>query len=213
MKKLILTSVLTLFCILAFAKKIKGTIFFEEYSIDVVFNIPIDVLFKEPMYNLIQYGVTYYDVAGNSQELKPESVREIRFNYENERIRLVSKYNTLGIGQSIIDPVNKIFLKLEVDGNVQFMTCFEKPPKNEARNLLPDRTIYSPQSFSFYSDNCVLQKGNGPLKRMRDLYLKNDLAMFFSDCPTLLNKIESQRISKTDIKDLVLFYNNNCGKI
>lgn len=213
MKKLTLTFVLALSCILVFAKKIKGTIYFENYSIDVVFKIPIDVLFKEPMYNFLQYGVSYYDKSGNVQELKPDAVKEIRFFYRKELIRLVSRFNTLGIGHSIIFPANKIFLKLEVDGKMQFMTCFEKPPQNQTKDLIPDRSLYSPRSLTLFSDNCVLQKGNGPLKRIRDLYLKNDLMMYFSDCPVLLKKIENQKISKSDIKGLVLFYNNHCDTL
>lgn len=58
----------------------------------------------------------------------------------------------------------------------------------------------------------VLQKGEGDLKRPKGLTFKKDMADYFSDCPALIEKIESKDFRKNDLEFVVRFYNSNCGK-
>jgi hypothetical protein len=56
----------------------------------------------------------------------------------------------------------------------------------------------------------ILQKGNGELKRPKGLTFKKDMINYFSDCPKLVEKIESKDFRKDDLESIVRFYNSNC---
>lgn len=98
------------------AKKIEGRIIYKNDTVNVTFIIPIKILAQEPNYQKLQFKVKYYDAAGKKIILKPDNAKEIQFKYEDEEVRMLSRYNSLGIG-NIFSLSTNIFLKLEIDVN------------------------------------------------------------------------------------------------
>ena len=124
MRKVIL--LMTIGIVLTFkleARKTEGKIIFEHDTIDVVFNIPIRFLSQEPNYEKLQQKVKYFDAAGKKISLHPDEAKEIQFKYENENIRMLSRYNSLGLGNIFMMGTN-IFLKLEIDGNLKLFRYY-----------------------------------------------------------------------------------------
>lgn len=60
---------------------------------------------------------------------------------------------------------------------------------------------------SFSSDKFYLQKGDGPLTRMRNLFFKKDMSEFVSDCPELVQKIHNKEYRSEDLETIVSEYN------
>ena len=48
------------------------------------------------------------------------------------------------------------------------------------------------------------------IKGVIDKSFKKSTAKFFSDCPELVEKIETKEFGRDDIKQIVLYYNSNC---
>lgn len=61
------------------AKKIEGKIFFENDTIDVIFNIPFKFFTQKPNYSKLQKKVKYFDSTVKSIKLLPDDAEEIRF--------------------------------------------------------------------------------------------------------------------------------------
>lgn len=188
------------------ARKIEGKIFFENDTIDVTFNIPIKFFTQELNYEKLQNKVKYYDSSGEIIILKPEYAKEIQFKYENKNVRMLSRSNSIGVG-NIFKKGAKIFLKLESDGKLKlfnyYQTQFSPGMYNDPTGSMSGGTIISVENY-------ILQKGDGELKRLKGLTFKKDMAEYFSDCPALVAKIESKDFRKRDMNIIVRFYNSYC---
>jgi predicted Zn-ribbon and HTH transcriptional regulator len=188
------------------AKKIEGRIIFENDTIDVTFNIPIKFFTQEPNYEKLQYKVKYFDSAGNKIILRPDKAKEIQFKYEYENVRMLSRYNSLGLG-NIFSMSTNIFLKLEIDGELKLFNYYYTQHSAGAYNA---STGMMTGGYSYRVERLILQKGNGELKRPKGLTFKKDMINYFSDCPKLVEKIESKDFRKDDLESIVRFYNSNC---
>ncbi len=188
------------------AKKIEGIILFESDTISVTFNIPFKLFSKEPNYEKMQYKVIYFDSSGKKTILRPGNAKEIRFQYEYEKVRMLSRYNSLGLGK--IFSINKnIFLKLETDGKLKLFNFYysQKSP-----GIYDASTGAMTAGLSYDVDNYILQKEDGEIKRPKGLTFKKDMIAYFSDCPVLVEKIESKYFRKNDLEFIVNFYNSYC---
>jgi hypothetical protein len=114
MKKPILILLLVLISsIQLLAIKKEGKIFYENHTIDVIFEIPLRLFSQGPNFKNMQRKMQYYDSLGNKKVLKPEQAKEIRFYYKNAEVRMLSRKNTLRI-EDIYSLRSNIFLKLEL---------------------------------------------------------------------------------------------------
>ncbi len=200
------------------AKKIEGKIVLENDTIDVVFNIPVNFFTQEPNYEKLQNKVKYFDATGKKTSLRPDDAKEIQFKFEFENIRMVSRYNSLGLGNMFTTNSN-IFLRIIIDGNLKLFMYYytQRTPGmvSNAGSFGPSGGFTGTSSFmtggaAYSVERCILQKGNGELKRPKGLTFKNDMVEYFSDCPSLVKKIESKDFRKDDLNFIVEFYNKNC---
>ncbi|NOZ46096.1 MAG: hypothetical protein GXO79_04860 [Chlorobi bacterium] len=207
MRKLFIVVVLGLICSAKVeAKKIKGKILFQDDTIEVIFNIPIKFFSQEPNYERLQYKVKYYNQSGKKVVIRPDDAEEIRFKYQSKEIRMLSLYNTLGLG-NIFSISSNIFLKLEIDGNLKLFNYYYT---QQAPGMYSASTGMVTGGYSYSVEKYILQKGNGKLKRTKGLTFKNDMISYFSDCPELVTKIENKEFRKKDIQSIVMYYNSNC---
>lgn len=188
------------------AKKIEGKIFFENDTLDVIFNIPIKFFTQEPNYEKLQYKVKYYDSTGKIIVIQPDNANEIQFTYNFEDVRMLSRNNSLGLGNAF-SRSRSIFLKLEIEGKLKlfnyYYTQYAAGTYNASSGMMTGGYAYGVERY-------ILQKENGELKRPKGLTFKKDMIEYFSDCPALVEKIESKDFRKNDLEFIVSFYNSNC---
>lgn len=207
MRKLIFITVIGLiFTLRLEAKKIEGQIFNKNDTVNVTMNIPIKFFTQEPNYEKLQYKIKYFDSTGVKKVLRPEDAVEIRFTYEYEKIRMLSRQNTLGLG-NIFSMSSNIFLRIEIDGDLKLFNYYYTQSSPEMYNA---STGITTGGYSYSVEKYILQKGDGELKRPKGLAFKKDMIEYFSDCPELVDKIESKDFRKNDLESIVRFYNSNC---
>jgi len=189
------------------AKKIKGVIILNNQSREVTFDIKVPLLNDEPSFERLQYKVRYYDENGKRQTLRPDGADEIRFNYNGTEIRMISCSTKLG-DTNLYSSSGRIFLKLEIDGRLRLYRYYYTKSTGYYGTT---GMGYSP-GMTYTADNLIFQKGGGPLKQPRSIGWRKDMLDYFSDCPPLLDRIESKDLRKKEIEAIVLFYNKNCGE-
>ena len=122
MKRRIFLSIAGFFFILSLsAKDIPGQIILENDTLNVTFSIRVGLFSQEPFYERLQFKMKYYDSTNTQIILKPDQAKEIRFRYDDEDIRMLSRKNTIGAG-GLFYTGNAIFLRLELDG---YLKVFE----------------------------------------------------------------------------------------
>lgn len=206
MKAYIITAIVMLFTLSLQAKKIEGKIVFENETVNVVFNIPIIMLQDAPNYQKIQQRVQYYDAVGKKQTLWPEDAKEIQFTYGQENVRMISVVNSIGLGNPLASS-NQIFLKLEIDGHLKLYSYFYS---QSSPGMVNPATGIMGGGYSYNMDRYVLQKGDGELKKIKGASFKKDMSEYFSDCPSLAQKIENKEFRKDDLESMVNIYNAEC---
>jgi hypothetical protein len=207
MRKIVI--LITIGLILTFnleAKKIEGKIFFADGTVDVTFNIPIKFFTQEPNYEKLQYKVKYFDSTGKKFVLRPDNAKEIQFKYDFENVRMLSRYNSLGLG-NIFSMSTNIFLKLEIDGKLKLFKYYYTQSSPGWYNA---STGAITGGYSYSVERYILQKGYGELKRPKSLTFRKDMVEYFSDCPSLVKKIESKDFRKNELEFIVNYYNSNC---
>jgi hypothetical protein len=192
------------------ARQVKGTIIFENDTLNTMLKIPVYGIAGPPNYLKIQYKIKYYDENQAIKTLRPENAKEVRFTFKGEKIRMLSKSNANGIGGFSLTSSTGIFLKvveLEVEGQVKLFNVYitEVGPA-----VIIGTGGASPGSSANMSKKYVLEKTNGKLFRVRSLSFKRDMMTYFSDCPTLVEKIKKKEFRMRDLKMIVEFYNDRC---
>ncbi len=188
------------------AKKIKGKILFQNDTIDVIFIIPFKFFDQEPNYVTLQNKVQYLDSKGENVILRPNQAKEIRFKYGDEEIRMLSRFNSLDLGD-LLPRNDYIFLKLELDGNLKLFSYYYP---QYSTGMYSAATNSMSMGYSFNEEKYILQKGNGELKKPVRLKFKKDIIEYIADCPALVQKIESKEFRNYDLEFIVQFYNSNC---
>lgn len=207
MRKLIFITVIGLiFTFKSEAKKFEGQIFYKNDSVNVTMEIPVKLFSKKPKYEKLQYKVKYYDSLGLIQVIKPFDAEEIRFSYEDEKVRMLSRKNTLGLGKTF-SMSSKIFLKLEIDGDLKLFNCYYTQKTYGSYNTMTGMTVGGP---TYKMEKFLLQKGDEELMRPYPLTFRKDLIQYFNDCPELSKKIEDKEFNINDLESIVRFYNLNC---
>jgi len=186
------------------AEKVKGKIFFENDTIEVMIHVPVNSFTDEPNLEKLQFKVVYYDSTGQKIKLRPDHARGFSFTYGTHKILMLSVYNSLELG--VFDPTgNNIFLHQIIDGKLKMFIYY-----NTAYYPLPNTLTGTLGIYHYQTDRCILQKGDGELKRTRTSGFKKDMAEYFSDCPELVEKIMNTEYDEIDMKSIVDFYNLFC---
>lgn len=195
-KKLLFNLAFLLFLTTVNAGKIDGIILKGSDTIKVKFNIPMGLISGEPIYEKIQHKITYFDASGKRKTLKADDATEIRFDINGNTVRMLSRLNSLGLG-NIFSSGTNIFLKLEIDGPLKMFKYH----------------FTSNQGGAVYLDSdFILQKGNDVLMQPSIFSFKREMTEYFSNCPKLVEKIESKDFRKKHLEEIVNYYNSECSK-
>lgn len=186
------------------AKKIAGQIVYGNKVVDVTFFVPVMLLSSEPNYERIQWKISYLDSAGFKKVLLPDQAKEIRFTYLGEKVRMLSRRNTLS--QNLFKRKH-LFLKLSMDGQLKLFQFFDM---NNSPGMMNPTTGHMTGSTSSIVIRSVFQiDGKSPIL-IRLLSFKADMLYYFEGCSALVEKIKRREFRKRDINEIVRFYNKNC---
>lgn len=186
-------------------EKMEGEIISKNGIDTVVFEVPIRKSIGEPDYQKIQNKIIYFDTAGNKFTLRPDSVQEIRFKYSGKTIRMVALYNSLELG-SMFSQGEYIFLKLEIEGNVNVFRYFYIQSRTGGYNF----STGAISNTSYKTDDFILQKRNRQIMRPSWMAFRKDMKEYFADCPALSEKIQNKEFDRNDVLKIVEYYNSNC---
>jgi len=199
----------------ATAKEVFGQVLIEGDTVNVIFDIPVNIFSKQPSIEKMQYGISYKDASAEYNWLKPKDADEIRFTYKEEAYRMLTRTFLSGIKK------RTVFLLLRVEGPLKMFLYYglnvvQLAPSNSMVPLTPANNSFrneSPMSpFSQYSAaNVVFQKGEEEPKRPGDTSFRKSMVKYFADCPELVGKINNKTFQKDDMLDIANFYNNNCN--
>ena len=185
------------------AEKIKAWIILDSDTIEVTLDVSFDSFSQDPDYEKLQKRIKYIDATGKEMTLRPEEAREVQFTYKGEDIRMVSRRNTLRLN-SPFSSKTYVFLKLEIDGELQMFTYFSHAIG-----------AYNPSTGGmmgggYATEGHILQKRGGELKLLGIRTFRKDMIDYFSDCPALVKRIDEKEFRKNDVEEMVHFFNSNC---
>lgn len=183
-----------------YASQVKGMIIRKTDTLNVMFIIPFTGIDCSD----IQYGIKYIDNSGNKVKLKPSDAKEVRFEYESDTIRMLSRFDNISYNS---DGSEKIFLKLEIDGTIKLFSYFVSHSYMSA----PSGPGGIGMMYSSTSHKYVLQKGYADLVQYSKINFKDDLPVFLKKCPDLVKMIQNKVYIKSDIERIINYYNYNCG--
>ena len=187
------------------AKNIEGTIITRSDTLQAIFRIPVKIFTGEPNFEKIQFKLKYIDSTGNRKVLRPENVNEIRFSYNYEEIRMLSRFNAVGLG-NIFTTGSHVLLKLEVDGPVKLFRYYYTQRTSGTYN---STTGSWNGGVAYEAERFILQMEDEPITRPRSFGFKKDMKEFFRNCPSLVEKIESNEYQR-DLYLIVKYYNTAC---
>nr|NQU89140.1 hypothetical protein [Bacteroidota bacterium] len=193
------------------AKKVNGQIIYENDTIDVIIKLPVSLFSQKINYEKLQKKVQYYDSNGKKIKLLPDEAREIRFTYDGEDIRMLSRLNTLK-NRNVFSSGTHIFLRLKNDGKLKLFEYHYTESNGPAINTESSGNTTVTGGTTYSIEKYILQKGNGELKKPRGIIFRKDMMEYFSDCPELSQKIEQRELKKRDLESIVRLYNSNCGR-
>ena len=128
------------------AKKVKGTIFLENDTLEVMLKIPVKLFTGGIKIDKLQFRVKYIDMTGKKVTLYPYQVKEYRFKYEYEKYRMISVDNSMGLGM-IHTTGDKIFLHLKIDGKLKLLIYYNSVTMPDPYNLATGRPLYFHKYF------------------------------------------------------------------
>ena len=192
---LILILLLSVLGIHAHAKRIEGYFVNSTGEHKVTFLIPISFADNEPDYLRLQSKVMYLDASDKKVAIKASEASEIRFKYHDKNICLRSRTyaTTYGVNLGYPPKYHTIFLRLIIDGTLKAFIYYER-----GRGGVYQYVIFQKKQEKMFEV---------PYK----LSFRKPMAEYFSDCPELAAKIENKELLNTNLKEIVLFYNEHCG--
>ena len=190
-----------------FAKNIKGIIISQKNdTMQVVFDIPVNLFTQQPNIEKLQWKVNYIDSNNKKQIVKPFQAKEISFNYKGENIRMISTRNNLGLKAPFFGDNSFIFLRLIIDGKMKlynyYYTDYYYSP-----GVHNSTTGTTTEAIPYTAKNFILQKDTAELFQAGWLLFKKDMIDYLSDCPELAKKMKDKIYLKKDVALIVNEYN------
>lgn len=192
-----------LFCAPLLGKDLPGKVIFKDRTIDVVIDVPFRLIPSKPDFEIMQHRINYTDAQGKKIKLRPQDALEVQFKYDDELIRMISVNRVFTGALHIGADEDYKFLKLEMDGKLKLYTLYRTDYSNSKLKTVP---------HSKRIENAVFQKGSDPIIIVEWGTFKKDMRKFFSDCPALIQKIDSKEFDRKDTDKITEFYNSKCGK-
>ncbi len=172
------------------ADEMKGIIIYKNDTLNVTFDMPINLFSGDVHYRKVQEKVKFIDSSGKKQVLRPSDAKEIIFDYYGKKIRMISVFSP----NTDISQNEKIFLKIIIDDYLKMYIYH----------------YYQGGQYGGPSTANLLQKGDSLLKWPKNVFFRKDMVEYFSDCKELAEKIENKEYKDDDIEEIVKFYNSKC---
>ncbi|MBA3680633.1 MAG: hypothetical protein H0W73_05645 [Bacteroidetes bacterium] len=200
MKKIFIILILALTVDKIFAKEITGYyINLTDDTVKINFKITTEPLSTEINYSSLQCGVIMYNEKHKKVYLKPEEMKEVHFDYENEHYRFVTFSQDLRLCSCFYS--DKYLLRQLIDGNLKLFTYTFH---NQGAMQTGGRTAM------FSGEVNILQKQNGELFKIDYFNFKKTMSEYLSDCPELVTKIQEKIYGKDDLYKIIQEYNQSC---
>ena len=119
---------------------------------------------------------------------------------------MLSRFNSIFLG-SIFSSNQYIFLKLEVDGVVKLFNYYFRQSSGGMYN---GATGMTNGVGSYAANDYILQKDTGDLISVHGISFRDDMSIFFKQCPALVDKIKDKTYRMKDMKTIVRYYNSSC---
>lgn len=178
-------------------EEIPGEIHYSDHIKQVTFLIPVYALSGKPKYKKLHHQIKYLDENGQRQILYPSQAREVRLDFYGADIRLLTvKNGDIFRGMTFSQDNLHIFLKLEVMGKVNLLSYYH----DDYNAATGGGTIH----------DYILHIDDYHIEFVEPLRFKMQMTRYFSDCPKLLTLIVDRTYRYRDIKQVVVFYNQNC---
>jgi hypothetical protein len=187
MKKLLITLAIITITSSLKAELVDGYIIKPDSSkMDVRIELPTLSFDETINYRKLEYEVECY-VDGIKQSFSAEDLLEFGFKYNDKSHRVVAIDQTFKRNKFNIEPKNKIFLHLEMDGKLK---------------------LYR---YASGGDEPISQIGNGTPKRPSLRKFQEDMTEYLKDCPQAVELVNKRATLRSYIGDLIKCYNENCG--
>lgn len=147
------------------------------------------------------------DKKSEKTTIYPNEAIEVQILSEEETIRLVS-VKSVGTMQKNRKHGGRLFVQLVTEGKINLYRYFDQQMStaNYGDGSASYTQMYSTASGVYFAGIDV-----DLLERIRSLRYKQDMAEFFSDCPALVEKIESGDFKYKQTPEAVELYNKTCG--
>ncbi len=156
-----------------------------------------------PDFEKMQSKIQCIDENGTKVKYYPKEIQEYQFRWKGQTIRMISLDNTLPSLNPWPGP-SKIFLKLEMDGQVR-MFRYQYTITNRYAGAGGNQVTVKQRYISI-----VLQKRESALLKADDKLFRYQMRYFFDDCPELVEKIDNGTYVSPQYSALVSFYNSHC---
>ena len=219
MKRVNLIWTIILFCLIqAEAKKIPGYIISKSLDTGkkdttyVTFNIPVSRLTGDVVYFEIQNMVIYYDSLGREVKLRPMGVKEISFVHNEEKIRMLSRENHLGVIGGDFLTNTSVFLKLVITGKVRLFKYYDVKIVNRSSGGYYDGVSYiggGTYQTAKVIEKYVMQKSGGVITKIGKDSFRMDM-LLLNDCETIMQKIDDGSYRYSEVEMVIYEYNRIC---
>lgn len=173
--------------------QVPGQIVYKDSTVDVTF-IVLKVRGGVSLENL-ESKVRYIDRSGARKKIRPKACEEIRFKWDNQDIRMLSK-------RPVGEASQKKFLHLMVDGRARFYEYFKT-----YRFIGRSQMYYARITTVIY---WYVEREDGKMISPRPLGFKRKMSKFFGDCPNLAERIKAGAYPALETEMVVKYYNANC---
>jgi hypothetical protein len=203
------------------AKFIKGKIVRETDTLEVTFDIPVNTTTRDVIYKKLINKIKYISNIGVKGIIRPDQAKEIRFNYMNNDVILVSILNSLNLG-GYGSKIN-VFLKLEIDGKVK-MYSYSGNAGGGGMGYAPAYSggygggysggymmVGNSGGYSSAKITYILQNEEGEMVKEKQISKKEALFKFLKDCSAVKQRFENKEFYLEELWSVVALYNNSCG--
>jgi len=199
MRRRLVVIVLLVFIFTAQAIKVPGIIITnDDDTLYVKLKIPVHA--NGDIYFLgLQYGTSYIDSKGEKQVFFSTYAKEFQFLWEGDLIRMISFKSTKEIGE-VDAGYDKVFLHLKSNVRISHFYYY--------KSVMGQNPIRRKQNGQYFVD--VFKRKDEPLFVLNRFEFKNKAMAYFSDCPSLVERIRNKTYRINDMTGLIWFYNYRC---
>jgi hypothetical protein len=209
MKKLLLAA-FSIFISLQLRAQVEvpALLIFEDSTLSV--NLLLPVFSGTSIdYAQLQSEITYRS-DGHEATLVPGILKEVRFGYNGELVRMVSMMH---MGSKT--RVESAFMKVAVEGPVNVYEFFTYANNQISGSSGRGGTVYvanaNPKGYPRFTSEYIFQKKGKELK-WGSLNFRKDMSEYFNDCPVLSDLIYYGDFKREDLVQIAVYYNTKCGR-